>query len=471
MKKNKYITLILLLNLTPAVVLAALSEDLKKLNKCYAIFVGERIKTTDPLWKAVESGKKNGTDACMDVFDKAALNSSGSVTKADPDDPSNIVGSKILNTFLKFQQSQFKVPDLLPILASSELFTRDVIDINEPAYHVLYSIFAPNQKYSDVVKRAYGLRSLRSSGANRTLSITGDELPDFKQNNPGGGLRFYSPTLVQTGRLTGIVKNNIRNDIIEGPVLANYELGDFNVNRHLGAGAIGSQSYLSANVGQDEYSDGGNKLFRRWSKNVMDDFLCRELPALRSIDVVKEVQTNSNIVFKNGISCMSCHSSMDAMAGSIRNGFIGYSFWEDDPSKIRFYNERDVTAGYADMPTINRDPNFHMRPPNGRLFYRSYDGSIVKEDVLGIQQLGEKIAATNDLYVCAAKRYYRFLTGISVDLADLGNLGTREFSKGESFQRNKVIKMGLELKQHQSMRTLIKNIIDQKAFLYPDQGV
>ena len=471
MKKNKYIPLVLLLSLSPAIVLAALSEDLKKLNKCYAIFVGERIKTTDPLWKAVESGKKTGTDACMAIFDRGALDASGSVTKADPDDPSNIVGSKVLTNFLRFQQSQFKVPDVLPILASSELFTRDVIDLNEPAYHVLYSIFAPNQKYSDVVKRTYGLRAIRSSGASRSLSINGDELPDFRQNNPGGGLRAFNPTFVPTGRFMGISKNNISNVIIEGPVLANYELNNFNVNRHMGAGAIGSQPYLSANVGQDEFSDGGNKMFRRWSKNMLDDFLCRDMPALRSVDVVNEVQTNSNIVFKNGISCMACHSAMDPLAATIRNGFIGYSFYEDHPSKLRFYSETNVTAGFANMPTINRDGNFHARPPNGRLFYRSYDGSIVKEEVVGIQQLGEKIAATNDLYVCAAKRYYRFMTGISVDLSDIGSLGTRVFTKGESFQRNKVIQMGLDLKQHQSIRSLIKNILDQKAFLYPDQGV
>ena len=457
--------------MTSTVVFAALSEDLKRLNKCYIIFVGERIKTSDPLWKAVESGKKTGTDACMTVFDRGLLNTNGDVSKNDPDDPSNLVGSKVLDNFLRFQQSQFKIPDYSPLLEVPSKFTRDITDINETAYHVLFSIFSPKQKYSDVVKRDYGLRALRYSEATkRVLSINGDKLPSFLQGTPGGGTKPFNPKLVETGRLVGIVRNDIRNVISESMSTANLKLNDFNVNKHLGAGAIGSQTYLISNVGQEQFTDGGNKVFRRWSKNVMDDFLCRELPALRSIDVVNEVQTNSNITFKNGISCMGCHSTMDPLAGTIRNGTMAVHMWDDGP-KIIFFSERTRTVGYSSMPTINPDPYFHMRPPNGRLFYRSYDGTIVKQEVTGLAELGEKLAATNDLYVCAAKRYYQFLTGINVDLSDIGSLGSREFSKGETFQRNKVIKLGLELKEHQSVRTMIKNIIDQKIFLFPDQGV
>jgi hypothetical protein len=93
------------------------------------------------------------------------------------------------------------------------------------------------------------------------------------------------------------------------------------------------------------------------------------------------------------------------------------------------------------------------------------------KEVEGLQQLGESMATTNDLYVCAAKRYYRFLTGIDVNLADLGNINTPAISLGEKFQRERVIKMGLDLKSHQSLRSLIKNIIKTEAFIYPDRGV
>ena len=471
MKKNK-ITLVVLLSLTPSIVLAAISDDLKRLNKCYALFVGERISTSDPLWKAVESGKKTGTDACMAIFDKGMLNTSGDITKTDPDDPTNAIGSKVLDSFLRFQQSQFQVPDFAPLLDFTQKFVRDVIDINEPAYHVLYSLFSPDQKYSDIVKRDYGLRAIRHSDyQKRVLSINTELLPIFQQNLPTGGLKPFYPKLVETGKLIGFERDEIQNIIAEGPVIKNMEFSSLNVNKHMGAGAIGSQPYLISNIGQEAYPDGGNKLFRRWSKHVMDDFLCRELPALRSIDVVSEVETNSTIVFKNGISCMACHSSMDPLSGTIRNGNSALSFYEDHPSRIRFFGARMSSLPYAEMPKINRDSQFHLRPPNGRLFYRSYDGTLVKEEMVGIQELGEKLAATNDLYVCAAKRYYKFLTGITVDLSDIGNIGTREFTRGETFQRNKVIKLGLELKQHQSGRLLIKKIIDQKAFIFPDQGV
>jgi hypothetical protein len=101
---------------------------------------------------------------------------------------------------------------------------------------------------------------------------------------------------------------------------------------------------------------------------------------------------------------------------------------------------------------------------------RSYDGTLINLDVTSLADLGTKLADTNDLYVCAAKHYYQFLTGIDANLSDPGNPSTAAFTPGETFHRNNVINLGLSLKSDQSLRELFRRIFESSAFLYPDRG-
>ena len=487
MKNTNKTMFFLLLTLAPSMVLATVSDELKRFNKCYAIFVGERVKTSDPLWMAVEAGTKSGTDACMEIFDKATLFNNGEISKVNgvPD----AIGIKVLNTFMRFQKSQFQIPDYGSAIGiASERYTRDVIDTNEAAYHFVYSLFSPNQKFSDIVTRDYSLRAVRySQFPERARSILNVALPALEQGtyktvvDANGvnqtvpdNLSVFSPELIETGSLMGIVRDDIKNVITNTAYIKQtaFSFNDYNINQHIGGGAMGTQAYLLGNIGKDGFNNGGTGLYRRWGKHVMEDFLCRGLPALRTTDVINEVDSTSKIAFKTGISCMACHASMDPLAAVLRNGRTGWTHNSGLVStRVKFFGVRTPTLGYADMPKLANETNFYQRPANGRLYYRSYDGKLVQQEMVGPQELGEKMAETNDLYVCAAKRYYKFLTGITVDLADIGNINTPEFSKGGEYQRNKVIKMGLDLKNHQSTRLLIKNIIQQKAFIYPDQGV
>ena len=486
MKNVKNNIIILIFCLAPSMLVAKVSDELKRFNKCYALFVGERVKATDALWIAVKAGKKTGKVACMEIFDRATLTANGEISKGF----SNEIGTKVLNTFTRFQKSQFQVPDYGPVIGrQSDQYTRDVIDSNEAAYQFVYTLFSPKQKFSESVTRDHSIRAIRySKYPVRARSILDRALGNLLQGtfkavtNPNGrnkilvpdNLSEFDPVLVETGILIGLERDNVVNDItnLAGVIRSNYGLNNANVNQHIGGGVIGTQAYLFSNLGKDGFSDGGANVFRRWGKHVMEDFLCRELPALRTTDVINEVYTASTIAFKTGISCMACHASMDPLAGVLRNGRIGWTHGSpSEGSRIRYFGLRTPTLDYADMPELIADRDFYKRPPNGRLFYRSYDGTVVKEEVVGPQALGEKMADTNDLYVCAAKRYYKFLTGITVDLADTGNINTPVFTKGAKYQRDKVILMGLELKKHQSGRQLIKSIIEQAAFIYPHEGV
>ena len=102
MKNKKYTLFVFLLSLAPSIVMGAVSDELKRFNKCYALFVGERVKTSDALWIDVDTGKKSGTTACMEIFDKATLGTKGEIAKSS--DPSNDIGAKVLNTFTRLQQ-------------------------------------------------------------------------------------------------------------------------------------------------------------------------------------------------------------------------------------------------------------------------------------------------------------------------------------------------------------------------------
>lgn len=470
---------------------AGVPEELKRLNKCYGLFVRERIPTNHPLWVAVSKGTKSGTDACMEILDKGKLNANGEIAASGSS--YNYEGMKVLASFLRFHKSQLDIPDYGSTLAGIDRYTKDVTDANEPAYQFMYSLFGKDQKFSDVVTRDYSIRAKRySTNSGRSRSVNNVAMPVLYQGNyktikndkgvnivvpnlDKDGASVFNPTLVETGLLYGLERDDVENRVAQVHFDANYvtlKMTSTNVGQHLGGGVIGGQAYLMGNMGKDAFTTGGTNLFRRWGKHVMMDLLCRDLPALRSKDIIPEVDPESTIAFRTGISCMACHAAMDPLAGTLRNSRAVFSHNSGQTyNRVKFVAERTPDMPYMDFPTKAADASFYRRPANGRLFYRSYDGSLIKHEMVGLVELGEALATTNDLYVCAAKRYYKFLTGINVSLADIGDINTPRFTYGEKAQRDKVINLGIELKKHQSLRTLIKEIIKSDAFLKADTGV
>jgi hypothetical protein len=457
------------------------SDELKRLQKCYAMFVKQRIQTTDTLWVKVANGTLNGTDACMQIFDKAKLGTDGRISKTGGvyDD----IGGRVLATFLEFQRSQFEVPEYMPILPTALRNSADLIDANEPAYHFLYSLFKANEPFSNVVTRTYGIKALRFSNYSRSRSIlslgTGVAFKQgnriFNNDSPRVMTQDASSwpvTLVETGTLVGLSMDTTQN-VSSAPATQFAYAANRNVNEHFGAGVLGTQAYLAANNDKAGPVTGGLNSYRVFAKNAMSDLLCKTVPALRSSDVLSFVKMNSNLPFRQGISCMQCHATMDPMAGAIRN-LRTASVAHDNTSGafgVRFFTKvaNENTQAAAAYPELSEDSNFSKRPADATLFYRSYDGSLVNVSVRGLDDLGQKISQTNDFYACAAKRYYRFLTGINVDLSDLSDpINAPNLSAGEIKYRNQVISLGQQLKQDQSLRSMLKSIIASETFIRPD---
>lgn len=460
-----------------ALAFAKVEDETLRLHRCYGLFVKERIPANDPLWIAVKSGTKSGTDACMELFDKASLGDNGEIVKY-PDGNFDYEGMKVLKSFNDLHRSFFEIESFHINLDSLSLPTINVIDTNEPAYHFTYGMFKKDDVFSQIVTRDSSLKSIRFSRKSARTKGTNNLPLSFMQGSnaiPNPTFTTWSPRVVETGVLIGlepdqdeIILTHARNK--NEP----YATGA-NVNEHFGAGLIGTQAYLIGNAPLERMADGALKLNRRWSKHVFSDLLCRDLPALRSTDVIQNVVKDSQISYKQGISCMGCHSSMDPLSGVIRN------LQSDTSGPIRIPNVSTPNVRYwfkipssknaEPFPTITKDADFYLRPTEGSLFYRSYDGTLVEQNVTDIAELGQALAQTNDLYVCAAKRYYKFLTGITVDLSDSGNINSPVLSPAELIHRNKIIKMGLDLKNHQKVRQLIKTIIEMPTFVHPDKGV
>ena len=104
-----------------------------------------------------------------------------------------------------------------------------------------------------------------------------------------------------------------------------------NLTFHPGGGAIGSFDYWASNNSNIVNSGqravlrhtNNEKFARRWARQVLSDFLCREVPVLDSIDSLSKNDVNQDAYslhpFRNDGSCMACHSTLDRMSAAVRN--------------------------------------------------------------------------------------------------------------------------------------------------------
>jgi hypothetical protein len=261
--------------------------------------------------------------------------------------------------------------------------------------------------------------------------------------------------------MAGLVRDTVENPIqVLEPALVQHQ--GRNTNTHFGGGFMGSPAYLFANAN-------GSNYLRVWAKNLLADALCKDIPVLRSIDVLHTVKPESSFAWRQGLSCMQCHETMDPLSGVMRNkGLIRAS----PVNEVRFWYSRDIDRPSAPYPSMSPDPDFSRRPADFTLKYRSFDGTLVSVDGSGVSALGQSLADRDDLYVCAARRYFKFLTGIEVDLRDDSDpLNPLDLSPSEKKYRNRVIELGKQLKQDQSARELLRSIIASPTFIYPDRGV
>ena len=325
--------------------------------------------------------------------------------------------------------------------------TMDVIDRLGGVHYYTRALFHPTSEFKEVVTLNQALLAKRSGTATRTYSVllhrrsyASDDGPyhlDFQMHFWQGNTKtvpFFTepnffPLLVETGEIIGIIKDQSPVMLSEG---VDFDIAGWgsnkNLKQHFDGGFLGSQGFLVAHVPElhtkaNQYrQDGAIIVHRTLGKSILEDVLCRTGPYLRSSDVLDQVHPDSNIDFRKGISCMSCHAAQDNIAATARNlsvvgtnnfrynSFFGVKYVNDR------YKDRPQRMPTTPLPTLAKNLNFYLTAPSGKLFYRSYNGSLVNTELTDIASLGDAIAETQDFYVCSAKKYYKLLTGIDVSL-------------------------------------------------------
>lgn len=390
----------------------------------------------------------------------------------------NKLGSDILRSMTNFHRKWFNVDNFYNIHGVPGASVH-VHDMNENAYYFLRAIFS-DLPLSSVLTTDYSLEAERYSSVPLLTSI----FTERKRNDEVWTDIPYAPR----GRLVGVDKkvDYIKTDS-KVPVWSDYQYIKpglpFNYTGNLGGGIIGTQSYILYNMIPDKMdrdpADGALHMFRRWSEALFANVLCRPLPVVREVDAVEYVNPQSSLPFRNGAACMQCHSSMDPVASSIRNLtptkassgiLVAHQYEATLPPHPMEVGETNGVKNWID----SADKDFWKREPNGHFYFRDYKGFLHDKTVSdGLSGLGKVISETDDFYLCSAKRYVNFFTGVDIPLfdPDFSNPATPKLTAKEQEYYNFIQKLALELKQHQDVRKVFERIFRSQAFLSPGKGV
>jgi hypothetical protein len=261
-----------------------------------------------------------------------------------------------------------------------------------------------------------------------------------------------------------------------GDMLVNSSVGSAKIGATRGGGILGSSIYLLETVNEPtSFAANSFTMPRKWAKSVLSDFLCRDLPVARLTDTNSFVDTNPAAhEFRQSSSCTQCHASMDRLAAVNRNfkyqliGGNGVA----DPTGGVFPVTYPTTATLdgSVWPSVVT-ANYNLRPTLGVLYYRDYNGGLVSQNLASIADLGTKLAAQDDFYICAAKHYYQYFVGVNVDIMDPMDGRYRNKGTDMTAHKNNVISLGLALKTNQSLRTLINSIFNLGVYKRSDLGV
>jgi hypothetical protein len=184
--------------------------------------------------------------------------------------------------------------------------------------------------------------------------------------------------------------------------------------------------------------------------------LCHQLPTLTDDDVKTDVKPASPHTFQKSSSCMRCHSSIDGMAYGYRNLFIYTSSGNPDVERqavgLNF-------SGFAALVPSASASTFAVLPPEGRLHFRELvSGAHRDVKFTSLAQLGTLLAGYEDIYTCAAKRYYKFFTGVDVDLT------AKATDKVDKMHQDQVLALGKTLKSGQSVRTMLRALFASRTY-------
>lgn len=472
--------------------------------KCYAKLTDHPADPSSTLYKQVQQGQISAVDACMTVFDKAMFNSNRRLK--DPADP---VAKATVQNFHRFHLSWLTIPYSINI--DGGVFS--VLDNDEPALYLTEALFM-NHPYKYIVTANKSLRGVREEASpstyvinninftNRKL-IVGPMKPTSVEPDPTKNFSEIKAPRVSLGPLIGVqntpaymydlpTSHGSAVPLTEAQLTSRrLEATKYDVSTHPGGGVLGSSVAFLNSRESLTMPDGGLYVHRRYSNNFFYDYMCSKLPTFKDSDpqVVAELKRfeKSEIGFRKSATCVACHLTLDNFAHASRNIVSSRGI---PPQFVRDIRDGGVTEALSSFEVVNhyppvkpslteavdKDNLYHRRQPDGRLIYRNYAGTLVNKNVRGVAALGEEIAKQDDIYMCAAKRYYNFLTGINIPLdpIKMDTKTNKPMDPNDNFtyyHRQRIVNLGATLKKGQdaqgntwNLRNLIKEIIKSNAF-------
>jgi len=504
--KNLLLFAISFLFLTSKVQAAEL-DNLQLFYRCYQHLTQTFPEANNPALLLVKNNNKNAIDACMEnVFDLAQLGSNGLMTN-----PNNQIARDVISNFQNLHSSWFTHKDLqlLAVTGFSSFPPFDFYESSTAANYITKSLFDEGTPANYILTADHHLRAKRHLGVPAYADFFSSRFV-----SQASDLFINGPNLfLEKGKITGFQEFTAPQDI-NYPYSFSFKSGslvrDINgllpVFAHYGGGAMGTVQYITSSVDEDyTYEiDGGVEIPRKWGESVYNDFLCRELPHVRSVDVTSYTDLNHELPFRKFNTCTRCHASMDQLTGLIR-GFNVREIRHREyiPAEDRNitkagsweftlkHHEKDPRIGTAYPPADpfpaplaesvpewpgSTDADYQKRPSHGRLFFRDYKGSLVNEKVTGLDNLGLKLSQRLDPYLCLTKRYYKYMTGIDVDIRDPDPAeGLAEATSDP--QRQKLISLTQSYAGSpigsgaQSLRSLIEAIMRHPDYKQSNYGV
>jgi hypothetical protein len=463
--------------LNPSVLASTTQEELTRYFRCYRQLVRDNPPSDSNVIRNIKNSTLTGTQACMNLIRSAHLANNGEVRANQM-----TTGQPVLRTFSQLHSSWFPSDSFeMSIVDRGTDFrhNQDIYDSRESAHQFTYAIFGRNGDISSVLTSNSFVEAKRASsmGANRNRSVIGGtdiENRYIRMVRGSNNREVWNPRLIEVGALIGFRAKQAQ--MIESFLTQNGIRGDnsFDGAKGLGGGVIGSRNYLLLNSGRNvsEKMDGGDKMHRLWAQAIYKDILCRDLPVVRSSDSLRFVQPTSQLSFRQGNSCMQCHTSMDGLAQGVANTSIVRS--SNNINASIGFNSAHIYTHPIRQPALTAptdgDSRYFERTPRLHFYFRSaVDGQLHNQYFDNLDDLSDYIVNNvEDFYTCAAKRYFHFFTGIDVPLFDPDPITHNPLTNdGMANYHHAVIQLGKELMTHRNAYTLIEDIIKSETYLYP----
>lgn len=436
-------------------------NDLDIFLRCYTQLTGNDPEPNDQRIADIKNLKLSGRYACRQLFKSVALDSNGEVIASTDEKIA------IFNRMHRLHSSFFNAKALLT--ESNPDFTKvkeNILDPSAPALFYTKALFTLDEPFDNTFKGKRNLTANRSE----TLST-----PTIAPSTSIFGANFDQSKYQRVGELRGISDTprfEISYNIPAGAYPSSH--GNVDFAGAFGGGIIGSPVYLQNNLLPPNYGDGasqpatsgewdgGISIGRKWSVAIFKDFLCQDLPSLEPGDVSAPefVSASTPVPFRNSSACSACHASMDLLAGGVRNiGYLPHGVKDAPPGATSMIGTTELfqlAAGTSALPELwplQPDKNYSIRPPDGILFFRSSDGSLISEKFHNLDELGEIFINQTDTYRCLTKRYMDYFMGVRIPM----KYSTLEENKDLYLAELK--RLSLDFKHHRNLNKLVDQVL------------